>query len=387
MPSSSSPREVALLIETSNAYARGLLGGVRQYLLEHPGWSIYLGEHSRQDTDLSWLEGWRGDGVIARIENPRIAEKIKELGLPAVDLSAARLLPDLPCVETDDARIAEMAVDHLVSRGLKNLAFCGDERFAWSIKRREWFRIRVAELGFASHEFDLAPTGTIAQDRAALTRWIRSLPKPIGILSCYDIAGQEVLESCKSAGFAVPDEVAVLGIDNDELICSLTSPPMSSIQSDANRTGYLAASILDHMMSGRAVEGGLRMIEPLRTVTRQSTDILSVDDPLVSRALRFIRDRADQGVTVLEVERQVGLARRALDIRFRRQIDRTVHGEIERVRMERLAELLMQTDATLPQLAERLGFGHAEYMGVAFKRYTGRSPGEYRRANHSPTVR
>ena len=381
MKPAAQPRQVALLIETSNAYARGLLGGIRQYLLTNPGWSIYLGEHSRHDTDLSWLQGWQGDGVIARIENAQIAEGVKALGLPAVDLSAGRLLPDLPGVETDDEKIATMALDHLVARGLRNLAYCGDEQFAWSTKRREWFRLRAAALGILPHEFTLRPAGTIAGARADLAAWLAALPKPIGLFACYDIAGREVLEACKLADIAVPDDVAILGVDNDEMICSLASPPMSSIQSDALRTGFLAASILDEMMRGVHVSGELRLVEPLRVVTRQSTDILSVDDPLVGKALRFIRDRARFATPVELVERHVGLSRRALDIRFQRQIGRTVHAEITRVRMEQLAEMLVLTDATLPQLAESLGYGHAEYMGVAFKRFTGKSPGDFRRAN------
>jgi LacI family transcriptional regulator len=382
-PRNPSDRQVALVIETSNAYARGLLSGIHQYLLANPGWSIYLGEHSRQDTDLSWLEGWQGDGLIARIENWHIAEKVRELGVPAVDLSAARLLPGLPCVETDDEKIAAMAVDHFVARGLRHFAYCGDERFGWSVKRREWFRIRLAERGIACNEYAIVPSGTVANVRTAMATWVRDLPKPIGIFACYDIAGQEVLEACKIAGVEVPDEVAVLGVDNDHLICSLTTPPMSSIQSDPTSTGYLAASLLDEMMAGTRVSGELHLVEPLRIVTRQSTDILSVADPLVGKALRFIRSRAEQPTSVAMVERHVGLARRALDVRFQRLIGRTVHNEIIRVRMERLAALLAQTDATLPQLADRLGFAHAEYMGVVFKRYTGRSPGQYRKASRA----
>jgi LacI family transcriptional regulator len=376
-------RHVALIVETSNAYARGLLVGIRQYLLAVPGWSIYLGEHGRHDTDLSWLEGWQGDGVIARIENEQIADKITELDLPTVDLSAARLLPELPCVETDDNRIAAMAVDHLGARGLKHFAYCGDQRYAWSVKRGHWFREHLRERGSDCHEFSMEPSGTLAHDRSAMARWVDELPKPIGILACYDIAGQELLEACKIAGVTVPDEVAALGVDNDELMCNLTSPPLSSIQSDAVRTGHLAASILDHMMAGDDVPASLHLVEPLRIVTRQSTDILSVDDPIVGMALRFIRERVEQATLVSMVERHVGLSRRALDLRFERLIGRSVHSEIMRVRMEHLADLLIQTDSTLPELAERLGFSHAEYMGVAFKRVIGRSPGEYRRANRA----
>ena len=376
-------RHVALIVETSNAYARGLLVGIKKYLVAHPHWSIYLGEHSRHETDLSWLDSWRGHGVIARIENQETADRVRELGLPAVDLSAARLVPELPCVETDDDVIAQWAVEHFAVRGLRHFAYCGDSQFSWSLKRGARFRARVHELGLDSHEFHIEPSGKLADDRWAMAEWLRGLPKPVGILACYDIAGQEVLEACKIAGLAVPDSVAVLGVDNDELICNLTSPPLSSIKSDATQTGFLAASLLDEMMSGQDVPAQLIPIEPLRVVTRQSSDILFVSDPLVARALRIIRDHADEGIPVSAVEHHVGLSRRSLDYRLHRVIGKTVHEEILRVRMERLADLLIRTDWTLSQLAERQGFSHSEYMGVAFKKFTGKSPGEYRRANRA----
>ena len=374
-------KHVALLVETSNAYGRGLLLGIRNYLIVNPGWSIYLGEHGRHETDLSWLDSWRGHGVIARIENEQTADHVRRLGLPAVDLSAARLLPELPCVETNDDVIAQWAVDHFAVRGLRHFAYCGDVRFAWSVKRGARFAQDVRERGFEPEEFRMEPSGTLADDRLAMADWLQSLPKPVGILACYDIAGQELLEACKIAGLAVPDSVAVIGVDNDELICNLTSPPLSSIQSNAIGTGFLAASLLDEMMAGEQVDAKLRLIEPLRVVTRQSSDLLSVSDPQVAKALQLIRDHADDGVAVTTVQQAVGLSRRSLDYRFLSVLGRTVHEEITRVRMERLADLLIGTDWTLTRLAESLNFSHSEYMGVAFKKFTGKSPGEYRRAN------
>lgn len=350
-------------------------------MIAHPGWSIYLGEHGRNQTDLSWLDSWRGHGVIARIENEQTAEHVRRLGLPAVDLSAARLLPELPCVETDDDVIAEWAVDHFTVRGLRHIAYCGDARFAWSVKRGARFSEHARERGFEPAEFRIEPSGTLADDRLEMADWLRGLPKPVGILACYDIAGQEIVEACKIAGLAVPDSVAVIGVDNDELICNLTSPPLSSIQSDAIGTGFLAASLLDEMMAGRRVDAGLLLIAPLRVVTRQSSDLLSVSDPLVAKALQLIRDHTDDGIAVTTVQRAVGLSRRSLDYRFVSALGRTVHEEITRVRMERLADLLIDTNWTLARMAERLNFSHSEYMGVAFKKYAGKSPGEYRRAN------
>jgi LacI family transcriptional regulator len=374
---SAGTRHVALIVETSNAYARGLLVGIKKYLVSHPGWSIYLAEHSRHETDLSWLDSWNGDGVLARIENAETAERVRKMGVPAVDLSAARLVPELPCVETDDDVIAKWAVEHFSARGFKHFAF------GWSVKRGAWFAAHAKDLGFESHEFRIEPSGRLADDRRVMTEWLLRLPKPIAVLACYDIAGQELLEACKLANLAVPDSVAVIGVDNDELICNLTTVPLSSIQPDTTRTGFLAASMLDEMMSGRRLGSELRLIEPLRIVTRQSTDILRVNDQLVARALELIRNRAEVGLPVSAVQHHVGLSRRSLDYRFLQVIGRTVHEEITRVRMERLADLLIATDWTLPQLADRMGFKHSEYMGVAFKKFTGKSPGEYRRANRS----
>jgi LacI family transcriptional regulator len=378
-------RHVALLIETSNAYARALLTGVRRYVEAWTGWSMYLGEHSRHETDFSWLDGWRGDGVLARIENAATADLVRRLDLPTVDLSAARLIPALPGVETNDDTIARWAVEHFEQRGLRHFAFCGDERFAWALKRGAWFAEHVRQRGLTAHEFQLMPSGRRAADRARLAEWLRDLPKPVGVLACYDIAGQEVLEACTIAGLRVPDEVAVVGVDNDELIGTLTSPPLSSIEPDAVRMGQLAAQLLDEMMDGAKVEPGLRLIDPTRIVTRQSSDILAVDDALVVRALRFIRDHADRNIKVDAVLREVGLSRRALDHRFERLLGRSVHAEIIRVRMCRVAELLSSTDWTLHRIADRLGFSHSEYMSVAFKKYTGTSPGAYRRSVNGST--
>jgi LacI family transcriptional regulator len=238
-------------------------------------------------------------------------------------------------------------------------------------------------MGSVAHEFELSGASTAADNRRSLVEWLTDLQKPVGVLACYDIAGQEILEACKIAGLAVPDDVAVLGVDNDELICNLTSPPMSSIQPDALGTGHLAAAILDRMMTGEPWMPGLHLLPPLRIAARQSSDLFSVSDPVVARALAFIRDAAGRRLSVPEVLRHVGLSRRALDYRFTNLLGRTVHDEIMRARMERIAHLLISTDWTLPRIAEFLDFPHSEYMGVAFRRLNGTSPGEYRKANRA----
>ena len=375
-------RQVALLIETSNAYARGLLQGVVHYIREHRPWSFHLMEQGRGDDPPPWLANWQGDGIIARIETPRIARAVRKAGLPTVDVSAARLVPELPWVETDDAEIARLAAEHLLERGFKHFGFCGDERFNWSAWREEQFRARIAAAAQTLHVFEPPPAaaGDVAAEAAALRRWVTELPKPVGIMAAYDTRGQQVLDACRGAGLAVPDEVAVLGVDNDELLCELATPPLSSVMPDTHRTGYEAAALLDRLMAGKKVRPVAHLIPPVGVKPRQSTDVLAIDDRDVARAVRFIREHACEGVNVGDVLRAVPLSRRVLEQRFRTLLGRTPREEILQVRLARVKQLLGETELALDQIAERTGFEHVEYLSVLFKRETGKTPSEFRAA-------
>ncbi|MEI6467322.1 MAG: DNA-binding transcriptional regulator [Verrucomicrobiota bacterium] len=372
-------RQVAILIETSNAYARGLLQGVVHYIREHRPWSFHLMEQGRGDDPPPWLAGWDGDGIIARIETPRIARAVVRTGLPAVDLSAARLVPALPWVETNDEEIARLAADHLLERGFTRFAFCGDARFNWSVWRETQF---VARLRAAGHDCvcyrPTALAGDVAAEAGNLARWLRELPKPVGLMACYDIRGQQVLDACRSAGLAVPDEVAVIGVDNDTLLCELASPPLSSVIPNAHGAGYAAAALLDRLMAGKRVAATAHLIAPLGLAERQSTDVLAVDDREVARAVRFIREHACEGINVGDVLRTVPLSRRVLEQRFQRLLGHTPREEILHVRLNRVKQLLAETDLPLYLVAERTGFEHVEYLSVLFKRETGKTPSAFR---------
>jgi LacI family transcriptional regulator len=373
---------VALLIETSNAYARGLLRGIRAYLREHRSWSIYLGEQHRGQPAPAWLRRWRGDGIIARIESAAIAREVRASGLPAVDVSAARYVPDLLYVETDDAEIARLAAEHLLQRGFRHFGYCGDPRFNWSNWREEHFSRLIAAAGFDCRVYRPTSRGkgppNWERERAALAAWLRGLPKPVGVMACYDIRGREVLDVCRELTITVPDEVAVIGVDNDELMADLADPPLSSVAPDTRRTGYEAARLLDQLMAGNAELPLAHLVKPLGVVTRGSSDVLATDDGDVSAAVRFIRAHASEGIKVQDVLRAVPLSRRVLESRFERLLGRTPHEEITRVQVERVKELLAETDLSLVAIAHRAGYKHVEYMSVVFKRETGLPPGAYR---------
>jgi LacI family transcriptional regulator len=291
-------------------------------------------------------------------------------------------VPELPWVETDDEQIARLAVEHLLERGFKHFAFCGDARFNWSVWREKHFCAHAAAAKHAAHCYrpgEFTP-GDVGAQSADLCRWLLGLPKPVGIMACYDIRGQEVLAACRSAGLAVPGDVAVIGVDNDALLCDLASPPLSSVIPNTHRTGYEAAALLNRLMAGKRVPARPHLIAPLGVAARQSTDVLAVDDREVARAVQFIREHACAGINVSDILRAVPLSRRVLELRFQRLLGHTPREEILHVRLHRVKQLLAETDLPLYLIAERTGFEHVEYLSVVFKRETGQTTSAFRQA-------
>jgi LacI family transcriptional regulator len=298
-------------------------------------------------------------------------------------VSAAALLPKLPCIETDNEEVARAAFEHLRQRGFKSFAFCGDERFQWSRERGFWFTKIAQQAGYEFLAFPASGSRGGESDDKRLLGWIRKLSKPCGLMACYDIRGWQVLEACRAAGVAVPDEVAVVGVDNDDLLCNLSEPALSSVALDPVLTGYEAAATLDRMMAGEVVEPGIRRIKPLGLVTRQSSDVLAISDLEVSQALRFIREHAVEGIKVEAILRTIPISRRVLESRFKRLLGHTPHDEILRVKLQRAKELLEETDLPLRVVAQRAGFNHVEYLSAVFKQHLGQAPSQYRRQHNS----
>jgi LacI family transcriptional regulator len=379
------PRRVAILIEASNAYARGLLAGIHGYTRSHQPWTVLLPEHGRGRPPLEALARWRGDGMIARIETPAIAKVVADLRrsqrLPVVDVSAARLVPGIPYVETDDAAIAAAAVRHFAERDFRQVAFLGDRRFRWSENRQAAF---IAAATRRTMAVDVFRHARGYDDDESVEAWLTGLPKPVGLFCCYDLRGRQALDACRRAGLAVPDEVAVLGVDDDELLCGLSSPPLSSVIPDARGAGWLAAELLERLMRGDSLDQEEWLLPPLGVSTRQSSDVLAIDDDLVVAAVRQIREQACRGLRVAGLAKVLRTTRRVLETRFTKRIGHTPHEEILRVRFRRVEMLLLETDLPLAEIAARAGFRHAEYMTVAFRRRYGLPPSTWRNRNRRP---
>jgi LacI family transcriptional regulator len=376
-------RSVALMVEMSNAYARGLLDGIVAYQREHELWSIYLGEQGRGARPPAWFKTWHGDGIIARIETDAIANAVRKSKLPTVDVSAARRVPTIPWVETDDRMIAELAVQHLRDRGFRQLAYCGEPLFNWSKWREQHFiefaRLTDCEYSVFAAKSRIEKGYSWTRERRRLMNWIEKLPKPVGVMACYDFKGQQLLDICRELDIAVPEQVAVIGVDNDARLCGLCVPPLSSVIPDTFRTGYEAAKLLDRMMSGEKVPAEALLFPPLGIAHRHSSDVYAIEDEDVVQALRCIREQACEGITVADVLRKVPLSRRMLEHRFKKLVRRSPHEEIVRIRMERACRLLRETELPLSEIAGRAGFAHADYLSVSFKKHMGVTPRAYRR--------
>ncbi|HVU28282.1 MAG TPA: XylR family transcriptional regulator [Verrucomicrobiae bacterium] len=382
-------RRVALLIESSRAYGRGLFLGVAKFVREHHEWSVQSEEWKWTDSFPAWLKNWKGDGVIARVETPEMAAFIKRLGVPAVDLRGSVSGFNFPLIDTDDCKTATLAAEHLMDRGFRHYAFCGFVGANYSDKRSHWFQERLAQAGFSCHVYHppkhMVEAQTIGYERQGLLfqenlgRWLASLPKPIGVMACNDIRGQQVLNLCRQLELAVPEEVAIIGVDNDEILCELSDPPLSSVAPDTLRIGYDAAVLLERMMSGGKPPMKPILIPPHGIVTRRSTEVLALDDRQLAVGLRFIRDHAFDPITINEVAKATGLCRRVFERRFATQMGRSPKAEVLRLRLERVKQLLADTDWSLSQIAERTGFNYGEYLHTVFTQKVGVTPGEFRK--------
>lgn len=374
---------VALLVETSLISGREILRGISRYVQEHGAWTIYHEPRSLEAAVPAWLKTWRGDGLIVRLHNQSMADAIRRLGLPAVDVLGVAAAADIPLVHVNNALIGRTAAEHFLERGLRQFAYCGYAELNWAQQRRQAFIDAVAAAGCPCKVYRF-PFGTrsdssweMQQDR--LAAWIGRLPKPIGIMACYDPVGQRVLDACQRAAVNVPEQVAVLGVDNDETVCEVCNPPLSSVIANHARVGFEAAALLDRLMRGRKTPSKPTYVEPLGVTTRMSTDILAVGDADVAAALAIIHERACDGLTVRDVVEHVSISYTAMKERFSRVMGRPIHDEIVLTQLRRAQQLLTESDLPLRQVAKLAGFRHQEYMGAVFRAKLKKSPGQLRR--------
>jgi LacI family transcriptional regulator len=272
-----------------------------------------------------------------------------------------------------------MAAEYFRERGFRNFAFCGFRDERWSIERGEGFTQDLRTVGLKCDLWQTNRSGPREAEQSRLSRWLAKLPKPVAILASNDVRGQQVLDACHRADLAVPESVAVMGVDDDEILCTFCRPALSSITPNAELIGYKAAELLDHLMAGGEPPPSRVLVKPLRIRARQSTDVLAIRDPVVASIVRFIRENMITGLRMKDVMKHSPISRSLLERRFRQCIGRSPQAEIRSLQLKRVKELLINSELSLEKIARLAGYRHPEYMSVVFKRVTGQTPGEFRR--------
>lgn len=379
----STPKQVAVLVETSRAYGRGILYGIRRFLESGASWSVLTQPRGLFDPPPRWLADWKGDGIIARVATRACAKAVMASGLPVVDVRLSYREMNFASVGCDNVAMTRMAFEHLASLGLRSFGFCGSPvgESYWSDFRCTHFCETAAAHGYATAVFPAESTVKHGWDweRRRLITWLRSLPKPIGIMTHNDDRGTEVLEACRDAGLRVPDDIAVIGVDNDELVCDFSRPGLTSIDPGAEGIGYEAAKLLDRMMKGKKPPSRTVILPPVRVVERESTRLVALDDTDLKQFVELLRGEAFSGKTIQELTRDARLSRSSLQRRFVEQFGHSPKEEVIRLRSEMAKKLLFETDQSIGEVSTACGFSHVKHLCRLFRMRVGMRPTDYRR--------
>lgn len=373
---------VALLIETTRSYTREMLAGVRRYVAEAGPWSTFIELRALDSSPPPWLKHWDGDGILTRTFTTEMNRAVAATRLPAVELRSTNLPHHRPFVGMDNRLIGQAVAEHFLNRGYRHFAVHGLSSETFFLERTGNFVARLKAEGFPCAELPITESDRPRdweKTQAQLIARLRALPKPVGIFSANDQLGVHLLDACLRAGLAVPEEIAVVGCENEETLCTLATPPLTSVRLDGARVGYEAARLLDRLMRGDSPPREPLLLPPRGILTRKSSDDLVITDALVAHCCRLIRERATLGLTVDDLCSAVNTSRSTLERRMKAAIRRTPKEEILRIRFRDVEHLLRESDLTLDAIAEKTGFIHASYFQTAFRERYGMTPGAFRK--------
>ncbi|MDO4574310.1 MAG: substrate-binding domain-containing protein [Planctomycetia bacterium] len=382
MPPSTSLR-ILLLMGTSHGYSRLLMDGMTQYLHENGHIAEFEFRGINEPLPL-WVKDWEGDGILVRDNSPATFRVIERMGIPSLRVHC----PDHPSdLDTDEDSLAEMVYDYFASRGFQHFAFYTQCHLYWTRRRRDAFVRRVGQAGKKCHLFEQKTKNTppffawSAAEKERFIRWLHELPKPVALLAAYDFHARVVLDVCHSEKIPVPNEIAVLGVTNEEWFCNIQNPPLSSVIVNGLHVGREAARILCDKIKGKEIPPLPLLFPPIGIQTRRSTDRIAVEDEDMVKAMTLLRDHACQGITIEEIVGAISLSRRTLERKFKRAFGRTPGEELLSVRLERARELLRSTTLPIGKIAFDLSFCSLAYFVYHFRRKNGLTPQEYRNRN------
>ncbi len=365
-----------------SGYYRGVLRGIKSYADQARNW--VFGMAARTNDLLLMVQTWRPAGALAFVYSDEMPHLLGTLGIPVVSFANTDESIHLPMVGVDDLAVGEMAARHLLERGFQHFAFVGCSKFAFSNQREVGFKKTLAEFGFDCdshhdpHPLDAASVWAwTAEPR--LRQWLLQLPRPCGVFAANDSMGLRISDICRQSGLRIPEDIALLGVDDDDLFCGLAHPPLSSVKTPLERIGYEAAKMLAHLIAGGEPPKEPLLFSPMHVVTRNSTDVLAIADPDLAAAVRFIHQNAHRPIGIKQLLDDIGLSRRSLERKFQAVYKRSPFEELLRVRLQRAKDLLSGTDLPMSIVAEQSGFGTGKQLSMTFQKRLGMTPTTYRR--------
>jgi LacI family transcriptional regulator len=374
---------IGLIFDYSIGHCRSVLRGIKHFAESRPHWTMMpIISSPRSVKALAKLQP---QGLISWVFQKSTLEALKGLGLPWVSVCAVAPDDGTPRVGPNDFLIGQLMANHLLDLGLKQFGFIGRLESAASVRREMGFRWALERAGHEVHShsvhysWQFEPGASRWVMGRGLQRWVESLPVPVGVAAYYDLGILELSEVCHRVGLRIPEDVAMVGVANDDLLCEMARPSLSSVALPSEQIGYEAAALLDRMIAGEPPPDRPILLPPLGVVARQSSDILAIRDPDVAAALRVIRHSGSSLISVEDVLREVAVSRRSLERRFRKVFARSILEEIQRVRVDRAAGLLAGSDVPIPVVAEQSGFSNARHLELVFRRNVGMTPSAYRR--------
>lgn len=378
---------ILLLIDFSEEYSKNILRGITKYSRNFGPWKFcrmpsFYRETMGIDGILQWAREWGAHGIIGQFYNDSDLSKIIKAKIPIIAQDFKDRFTDIPNISGAYYDTGKMGAEYFLKKGFKNFAFYGFKNIVWSKERADGFEGILKKKGYTVHYFEHKKSRSRElwyYKPSALSRWLKSLPKPVAIMACDDDQGQHITEACRHAGIRIPEEVSVLGVDNDELICNLSDPPLSSISLDAEKGGYEAAKLMHLMIRNKVKKLYNIEVQPIQIVTRHSTDIYATNDAYISSTLHFIHQNIHTNLKVEKILQQVPLSRRSLEKRFQQITGFPIYKYIYNLRTEKFAQQLLETNKSVFEIALDIGLGDGKNISRTFKKIKGCTPNEYRK--------
>ncbi len=381
-------KKVALRFSLTSGFTRNMVRGVIAYMRKHGPWDIDIrSEEPIALTSWSDLRKWDGDGIIAPVYLPEHIRMLKEKGIPVINTAAAQENTPFPTITFDNSAIGKMAADHLLEHDLDRFAYIGPKDWDYSVLRCTSFAETLAKQNAPCTKCWILPAPKTQQ---LDNNWVESnyylsalqqLQPPVGLLTSSDRVAYGILQACSQLGLRVPEDICLVSVDNDEILCNLAHPNISSISLNGEEFGYKASAMLDQLMEGQPLENDLVKIAPERVVLRNSSDFLTVDDRYVADALRYIRNHAGRFIDVSDVMSVMPISRRSIERRFQDVVGHGIYKEISRCHIERAKTLLRQTDWSISRIARESGFNSTNRFEGTFRKETNLSATQYRKQN------